>query len=236
MEGYLEWSDIPENESESTQNKPEYLWLKSGNKYRVRPVHFAVPVFKYFHRDKNNKLRTAICANPESCTVLKNHPELKKPSRRYAIYVVDREDGKIKIMEGPKSVFFPFKKRYEATGKNPGGTQSGGDWQVEVTGSGQKNTTYSMIYLDDTPLNDEEKQMIKAIMDDEKRLLKNVYKVHSPEEIEKRLFADFEKRGDNNVGSDTVFTENVTPVSPPPSSSSPSPSTGVTADSDDFNW
>ena len=244
MEGYIEWSDIPEDESSKTQDKPEYLWLKSGNKYRVRPVHLAVPVFKYFHRDKNGKLRTAICADPGSCTVLQNHPELNKPSRRYAIYVVDREDGKLKIMEGPKSVFFPFKKRFQATGKKSGSSQDGGDWQVEVNGSGQKNTTYEMIYLEDTPLNDEEKGMVNAVLNDEKRLLTTVYKVHSPEQIEKRLFADYENKGNNNeAGSNTVFTENTTsvpstsPTSPAsPASTGTTGTTGTTADSDDFNW
>jgi len=230
MEGYLEWSDIPENESKSTQKKHEYLWLKSGKKYRVRPVHYAVPLFKYFHRDAKGMLRTALCPDPDKCEVALAHPELKKPSRRYAIYVIDREDGKLKIMEGPKSVFLPLKKRFEATGKNPGGSDTGGDWQIEITGKGQKNTTYSVVFLEDTPLSGEEKQLVKEVMEDEKRLFKNIYKVNTPEEIEKRLFGEYENK-DNDSKSSTAFIENNNSQddSSPTDSSPP-------ADSEDFNW
>jgi hypothetical protein len=192
MDGFTEWCDVaPKKESTNSSNadRPEYLWLKSGSTYRVRPVHLPVHFYKFFLR-KDGKLRTALCEDPKNCSVLATHPELKAPNGRYAIYVIDREDGKLKIMEAPRTVFLPMRKRCEQVGVKPGG-KDGGDWAIEVSGSGLK-TEYSTTYLTDTPFTDAEKKMINEEFKEDKAKLAKLYKPHTEEQIEKRLFGDWE--------------------------------------------
>ena len=186
LNGYLEWGDVG---SEKT-TKTTYLWLKSGNKYKVRPLHKCVPVYKYFYRNQEGRLRTAICEDPANCPVGDKHPELQTPSERYAMYVIDREDGVIKVMEGPKTLFIPFKHRYQATKKSPGGDKNGSDWYIEVTGSGKK-TKYICTYLEDTPLTASEKNSLQEEWGGEKDKLRKIYKPHTSEEIEQRLFGEW---------------------------------------------
>ena len=192
MDGYLEWNNVATGVERSDSTKVDFLWLKSGGKYRIRPIHLAVSFFKYFHRDGNGKLRTAICSDPDTCSVLASHPDLKKPGQRYAIFVIDRADNKIKVMEGPKTVFVPFRKRFEVTQTSPGGAKDGGDWLIEVAGSGKK-TTYSSTYIEDTPLTKDEREMLKDFLEEDKEKLKKIYKADSVEDIERKLFGEWEE-------------------------------------------
>ncbi|MCD6435317.1 MAG: hypothetical protein J7L15_02915 [Clostridiales bacterium] len=221
--GFEDWAVVAqEKKGKGSAGKDDYLWLKSGNKYRVRPIHKTVHFWKYFHRDDQNRLRTAITEDPDTCPIAATHAGLReKASERYAIYVIDRADGKLKIMEGPKSVFMPFRKRWEVSGKSPGGSVDGGDWQIEIVGSG-KNTSYTSTYVEDTPLTAEELAIIQDAMKDGNSRLLDIYDDHTPEEIEKRLFSDWETKGGNNaVASGNDFStpsvktvqETVTPVS-----------------------
>jgi hypothetical protein len=227
---YLGWGDVaPKDEQESTK-KVDYLWLKSGQKYKIRPVHKPVHIFKYFYRNSKNELHTAICANPDTCPVAAEHTDLAKPSSRYAIYVFDRnDDNKLKVMEGPKTVFLPFRERFQATDKDPGGSTTGGDWQINITGTG-KNTKYSLIYIEDVPLTASEKSAVSELITEESSKLVNIYKPHTQEEMEKRLFEPFpSKDGSSDSGSETSST-------PAPA---PTAQTGASAsESDDFdmNW
>ena len=111
MAEYVQWGSVPEDSSGG--DKSEFLRMKTGNTYRIRPVFDPIKFFKYFHKHEG-KLRTAICDKPDVCPVRDRHPELKKPSMRYAAYVIDRADGKVKILEAPQSVFRPIGSSFEA--------------------------------------------------------------------------------------------------------------------------
>ncbi|HDZ25300.1 hypothetical protein LCGC14_1212590 [marine sediment metagenome] len=203
VNGYVDWPDVAPPESGGTE-KVEYLRLRSGQKYKIRPVHKPVHFFKYFYRNEKGELRTAICEDPDTCPVGASHDDLGSPSSRYAIHVFDRADGKLKVMEGPKTVFLPFRQRFEVTGKDPAGSTTGGDWAVDIQGTG-KATKYTLTYIEDTPLNKDE---ITAVQEqgvvesgDQDGRLKIIYKSHSPEIIEKRLFAE---TLNDNQSSDNV--------------------------------
>jgi len=199
MNGVIDWGDFIPNSSGNSGNsdRVDFLWLKSGSTYRVRPVHKPVIFYKYFFQNEG-KLRTAICADPSSCSVKVNHPELDTPSERFAILVIDRADGKLKVMEFPKSVFLSIKAWWTATNKNPGGNE-GVDWAIQVTGSGKQGTKYTSTPIEPAPFTNEEKQMIvKVLKDDEgndTKLLEKIYKAHSSDEIEKKLFGALEPKG-----------------------------------------
>lgn len=192
------WSSVTKNSGSG--EKSDYLRLESGRTYRIRPLFDPVEFFKYFHK-KDGRLRTAICGNPATCKVRDKHPELKKPSKRYAAYVIDRADEKIKILEAPQAVFRPIGSSFEATGKNPGSGKDGSDWQVKVVGKGI-NTTYEVAFIDNTPLSSEERAAVKKALDGDTEKLEKLYKVDSPEDIEEKLFGDWKKKEDTESQSE----------------------------------
>jgi hypothetical protein len=199
MNGVIDWGDFIPNSSGGSNDggRMDFLWLKSGNTYRVRPVHKPVIFYKYFFSNEG-KLRTAICKEPSTCSVKVNHPELDPPSERFAILVIDRADGKLKVMEFPKSVFLSIKAWWTATQKNPGGND-GVDWAISVAGSGKQGTKYTSTPIEASPFTNEEKQMIvKVLKDDEGNdtgILEKIFKAHYPEDIEKKLFGAWEPKG-----------------------------------------
>lgn len=192
MTEHCDWGEV----SKTNSGGGDYLRLQSGNQYRIRPIFSPVKFFKYFHMN-SGKLRTGICGNPDTCSVRDSHPELKKPSLRFAAYVIDRADGKVKILEAPQSVFRPIGSSFELTGKNPGGGKDGSDWGIKVSGKGMQ-TKYDVMYIENTPLNAEERALIKETLDGDKQKLTKLYKVDSPEELEEKLFGSLEEKDSEN--------------------------------------
>ena len=200
MNGVIDWGDFIPNSSGGNSgdgSRMDFLWLKSGNTYRVRPVHKPVIFYKYFFTNEG-KLRTAICKEPSTCAVKVNHPELDSPSERFSILVIDRADGKVKVMEFPKSVFLSIKAWWTATQKNPGGNE-GVDWAIQVTGTGKQGTKYTSTPIEASPFTNEEKQMIVKVLKDEEgndtKVLEKIFKAHPADVIEKKLFGAYEPRG-----------------------------------------
>jgi hypothetical protein len=195
MAEYVQWDSIPNTSSNG--EKSDFLRLESGKNYKIRPIFEPVKFFKYFHKH-DGKLRTAICAKPDTCPARDKHPELKKPSLRFAAYVIDRADGKVKILEAPQTVFRPIGASLEMTGKNPGGGKDGSDWYIKVTGKGL-NTNYDVGFIDHTPLTAEERDTIKEALDGDKLKLQKLYKIDTPEEIEEKLFGDWDKKDSSAI-------------------------------------
>ena len=190
--GFVQWDQV----APDSGNGNKFLRLKTGNTFKVRPLLLPVRFWKFFHA-KDGKKRHAVVSEEIIEQMMATHPELKKPAKRYAIYVIDRADEKVKIMEGPQTVFREFRNRFEATGEKPGGGADGGDWQIKITGVGL-NTTYAVTFLNQTPLTDEEKEKIKEELKDsdgnsDKEKLQKFYKFCTVEEAEARLFSDGEE-------------------------------------------
>ncbi len=222
--GYTEWNKVAVKKSGGQIN---FLKLVGGNKYIIRPILKPVSFHKYFYKN-DGKLRTAICGDPNVCPVAAKHPELERPSERYAIYVIDRGDAQVKIMEAPVSVFRCFRKRYEDTGVNPSSGKDGGNWSIEVTGVGFAKR-YEASYIDKAPLTESEIEAIKQELGGDKDKLLTVYKSDSPEEIEKKLFAEIP---DEKTSAQTPVES--TPVESTPVESTPVESTDDN-EGDDFN-
>lgn len=199
MSDFVQWNDVASgNNSGGDGSKNDFLKLESGNSYKIRPLFYPIQFWKYFHKH-NEKLRTAICEDPDTCPVRASHPELGKAALRFAAYVIDRADGKIKILEAPQSVFRPIGNRAEATNKNPGDITEGSDWIIKVSGQGMKKR-YEVTYLDQTPLSSAEKSLVKEALNGDKNKLKSIYPSDSPEKIEKKLFGDFSNNEEDSSG------------------------------------
>ena len=192
MSGAIDWEEIGKNSKkkfdENGDKKVEFLRLESGHSYKVRPLGSPVIFHKYILQH-GGQWRWAICEDPDTCPVKQKHNV--EPRERYAVNVLDRADGKIKIMEGPVTVFKVFRTYLEGTGNSPGGPQ-GADFTIKVVGSGLK-TRYENSLDKRTPFTDEEKSYIKG---EGLYKLDRIFKSTPAEEIEEKLFGEFKNAGD----------------------------------------
>jgi len=198
--GIVDWKqvDLPRGSGDGSQ--VIFKKLESGKSHRIRPVHKPMEIYKYYVSGEK-RTRSAIVKDPDKCLVRENHPDLK-PSLRYAINVIDREDEQLKVMEGPPTVFRAFRKWFEATGKAPGG-EKGGDWVIDVEGKGLQ-TRYTCQFVESTEFTEEE---IKKI-DKGKGLweLPKIYAPHSPEDIERLLYGEDDESSAGRSQSSTPAT------------------------------
>lgn len=200
---FVEWNDVTKGNEAGSSDRLDYLRLESGHTFRIRPVFRPIKFYKYFYKN-SGRLRTAVCEDPDVCPVRDKFPDLPKAGQRYACYVLDRADGKLKIIEAPQTVFRPMGNHAGATGKNPGGGKEGSDWLIKVSGSGLK-TKYDVTFLDITPLTSKEVEYIKESVGGDQESLKKIYAVDTPEKIEQKLFGESsasEEKNDNEVKAD----------------------------------
>lgn len=139
MAKLLKWEDET-GANQSSSNQREYLRIEPNIEYRVRPVLYPVKFERFYNRDSDGKLHSAIAGNPEDCPVRNKYGLEPKP--RYAMNVIDRADGKLKIMEFPFTVYEALKTWKDNTQREPGG-KNGTDFVVKKTGSGIKGTKWS---------------------------------------------------------------------------------------------
>jgi hypothetical protein len=148
--------------------------------------------YKYFYRNPEGQLRTAIISDPDKCPVRKAHPEAQlKAVERYAFYLIDREDGGLKIVEVPKSVITPMSDKAQYSKKQCGQSKGAWDWIIKVVGKGLK-TEYKVIVDEATDLTKEEVELYQAAVEDDKDKLAKLYAANTTEDIEQRLFGALE--------------------------------------------
>ena len=201
--GYVQWGEV-----KTGNGGTEFLQLKSGITKTVRPIMTPIHFQKFFFKPEGGKLRTAVVDDETASQLMTNHPELKKPANRFVIYVIDREDEKVKIMEFPVTVYKALSDRFEATAKNPGGGADGGDFRIKITGSGM-NTAYTTTFIDNTPLTAEEKKNFKEELGGDLKKLQKIYKFNSVAEAEARLFSEEvpEDSSDDDISDSSDNTE-----------------------------
>ena len=161
-----------------------FLKLEAGKKYKVRLV--GKPASYHQHWEP------VICRSPGV------DPETKKtldplmlqgftPKKRFAMWVLDREDGnKLKIMDFPSVLFDQFAEWKASANEDPGGA-NGPDWSIklDIPGGDRRRTKYKATSLAQTPLTDEELKAIK-----EGNLKEKLYEArrpNTPEEIRAML-------------------------------------------------
>ena len=180
-------------------DRAEFLYLKKGNIYTVRLLKDPVRMAKYFYKNQG-KMRVAVISadDRENCPVRAKHPEeLKNPaSLRYAVRVIDRKDGRIKVMEFPYSVYKQICEQSEHHNIDPG-SKDGAEFTIKVaTKTGFD--MYTSIFDGASTLTNDEIALFQEYKD--KTDLEKLYKIDSPEEVEQKLFGEsYEK----NIGSES---------------------------------
>jgi hypothetical protein len=181
------WDDFAEDAEGNGNNKqgdrPKTLYMDTSKpgKYNVRPVGPHIKCRKLFKPYRVTLNETDRDTDPAWKAGF-------YPQQRFAINVIDRADGKLKILEKGKTVFAQF-ANYKATfGKNPSDAKEGVDFQITVTipklpdGSPNKlKTDYKVIHIKETPLTKEEIEMIKA------QKLWPLTEIYKPTPLEKRV-------------------------------------------------
>lgn len=237
---YLGWDEVDQGQKGKGSRKGgkdgggKFMKLGANETYRVRPVHKPIRFFK-FYNDHPKGFRSATVENPDSHPVKDIHPEVRI-GRRYAIVVIDRDDNKMKILEGPVSIFEEFKKFYDITKEEPGGN-AGGDFTIEVVCPNNKkdrDTSYVVSFDGKAPFSEEERALITE--NKEEFNLPEIYKPHSDEEIEQRLFSDEWPPKQDDAKRESNSAPASTQAASAPAAEPAVASTPAKTDDDPFNW
>jgi hypothetical protein len=229
MAGFVQWKHDSNGEG-----KTDFLTLKSGSTYKIRPLLEAYNFNKYFHKI-DGKMRTAVVDDEVVSQLAAKYPsELNKPANRYAMYVIDRNDeNKIKIMEFPISVYKAFCNSFDATKRKPGSRQDGSDWLIKKTGTGL-NTSYETTFVDYTPLTEDEYEKFKKVLGGDLQRIAAIFPFSTLEEAEKKLFGP-EEENDSDVSPKASAKKTVV-AKPNTASASVSADTADAADDFDPDW
>lgn len=204
----VEWDDIEQPKKGFGSGKKtgsgKYMRLGPNEKYTVRPVLRPICFYKYFNRH-NGQLRSAITEDPNTCPVRSKFPDLSA-QLRYACLVIDREDSKLKILEGPQSLFNHFRNYKKMAKKDPGGPE-GGDFIISVicpNGKKDRDTTYDVDFVETVPFTEEEKNFVRENKEDFN--IEEIFKAMEPEAIERILFGDNNDSSNSNDSGSTSST------------------------------
>ncbi len=193
--GLVDWTSF--GKGEKSGNGAKYLKLEAGKSYRIRPVFKPHIFYKYFVERPQGGFGQAITDTPDSCVIRKKYGEQAK--QRFAVNVIDRADGIIKVLEGPISILKQFSTWASETGTDPG-SKDGGEFaiRVECPGNDKKKTRYVVSFINYAPFTDEEKALIKSgAMND----LENLYKATPQEQIEAKVYGSDEDSGSSSQKS-----------------------------------
>lgn len=186
--GVVDWTSIS-NKDKGNSSGVEYLRLEANKSYRIRPVGKPYRIFQYFierNESQGGGFARAYTEDANNCVVLKKTGE--KARERFAVNVIDRADGKLKVLEGAVTIFKQMAVWSKNTGLDPG-TKDGGDFaiSVECPGNVKKNTRYQCQFLGPVPFTKEETEMLKK---QGLYKLDEIYKPTPQSEIMQKLFGD----------------------------------------------
>jgi len=193
MGSVIDWNDVqPQKPARSGGGgggmSDKFLKLSQGE-YQVRPVGKPYQFYAYYVADPKNpkKFYRAVTADPLNCVIRTNHN--LEPKTRYAVNVIDRADGKLKIMEGPVSVFDKIKEWARVSKQDPG-KNGGADFSIKVVvpaNGDRKRTEYNTTPIVQTPFTAEEQEMLKK---EGLHKLEEIYQSTPQNEIEAKLFPE----------------------------------------------
>lgn len=175
----VDWSNFDPNKKSKGGNGISFLRFASGKTYKVRPFGSCVEFYKLFIAKGKPSVIVDPADKDEAAKILSEHTGKEiRPSYRNAMFVIDREDGKVKILEGGYQIFEAFGNWSTSSGIQPGSANAG-DWSITVTGDGVGGSNprkYSPVYLGPRPFSDEEKKMISSLKAADKLKLGNYLK------------------------------------------------------------
>jgi len=120
---------------DAQQGDPVFLKLNDAQEYTVRPVGTVVQFYRISVHTTDGRKRSVIVQadrkDEVAAMVSKGLTRQAEIEQRYALTVIDRADGKIKVMEIGTEVFEAFLLWARAADEHPGG-KGGGNWRIRV--------------------------------------------------------------------------------------------------------
>ena len=174
------------NAKSNSYNSDELLRVRPECKLRVRLI--GQPV-KYVRLFTKNKKSIVVDSENVSHELKQKHPHIiGNVSVRFACWCIDRATNTMKILDMPRSIARTLGSREEIIKKKISGSKEGCDWGIGTNGKTGKDVRYIAAYLEETPLTEEEIQMVKDRKADKDSYdLIKVFKSHSLEEAEEKL-------------------------------------------------
>ena len=195
MSKLIGWGDVDNGPKGKKGGGTDSKYLKlsgsiQGTSFRIRPVGDPCAFYAYYvaSPDDPKRFNRAITEDPQNCVIAQKYNIEAK--LRYATNVIDRADGKLKIMEAPASVFEAIKMWAKAAGQEPGG-KGGADFEitVKIPANGDKNRTeYKTTPIIQTPWTDEDREAVKMVNDGKLWDLEKEFASTPQAEIEAKLF------------------------------------------------
>ena len=145
-------------DSKKKHDADEFLRVKPGCNLKIRLIGQPVKTMRVF-----TKNRKCIPIDDESIGI---HLKAKYPdvcdnlSVRYACWCIDREDNSLRILDMPISIARTFGNRVKLVGGVISGAE-GCDWKITTNGRKGKDVRYEAVFIEETPLTEEEIQMVK---------------------------------------------------------------------------
>jgi hypothetical protein len=169
--------DNPPKGKGNNEKKTEWMDFKKPGSYTVRLVGKGVEFLKYGFKPfgKGARIITHASYKDEDPAWLAGF----YPQRTFAIHVIDRADGKLKVMEKGKTLFKAFAEYMKVNEINPAG-KNGPDWVIKVEGMGLERTYTATAKAKPSPFTEEEIAMIKESLSP----LTKIYKATSLEKIQ----------------------------------------------------
>lgn len=175
----VDWSNMGAGSKSGKDGGISFLRFESEKTYRIRPFGGAIQFYKLFIEKGKPSVAIAADEKDEAARILTEHFGREiKPSFKAAMFILDREDNKVKILEGGFQIFEAFSKWSQGSDINPGAADAG-DWQIAVTGNGVGGSNprkYSTQYIGPAPLSDDEKAMLTEFKAKDKLKLANYIK------------------------------------------------------------
>lgn len=215
MAKFVEWDDVESPKKGGSRsggdNSGKFLKLEANKEYTLRPLFKPIGFHKYFNK-KDGQFRTAIVEDPDKDTVRQKYSQLKRAQDKRAFLAFWREGGnRLKVVELPASATEAFKHFKKVAKAEPGGPD-GGDFLLKVicpNGVKDRDTTYEIEFVEKKPFTEDERKFVmENVKGKEEWDLEKMFAPQSPEEIEKRLFGDWQPPKKNRDGEQQQQSSN----------------------------
>lgn len=143
-----------------------FINCRPGINKTVRLIGEPVKTYKVFIKKGSKNICIMINSEAIGEDLKSDYPDrIDKVSVRFICYCIDREDGKIKLLDMPPSLAQIFGARVEALGK-PISKREGADFLIKTNGKTGMECRYTAIYIEPTTLTDEEVETFKKVKKD----------------------------------------------------------------------
>lgn len=193
-----------------SKDRPQFFKLEKDKVHIFRPIGKAVEFYKFFLMTPAGK-RTIVVDKKDKDAAQKVIGDFLgkdvKPTWRCAMFVINRANGEVEILEGGYQIFEAFAVWAKASGASPG-SQASGDWTIKATGDGAGGANprkYNTQFFRPAPLTQEELSKINKLQEEGKLKFADIYKTVPVDQLVSKLTG--ESTSGNNAPAVDVMAE-----------------------------